>query len=69
MRNIQDNFETPKRSFMNAFLSCITLPLTLLSIRESMPTQVEKENACKNLVIVMMTNIIKLIMFYARMYI
>ena len=54
---------------MNAFLSCITLPLTLLSIRESMATQVEKENACKNLVIVMMTNIIKLIMFYARMYI
>ena len=69
MRNIQDTFETPKRLFMNAFLSCITLPLTLLSIRESMPTQVEKENACKNLVIVMMANIIKLIMFYARMYI
>ena len=29
MRNLQDTFETPKRSFISAFSICMTVPLTL----------------------------------------
>ena len=28
MRNFQDTFETRKRSFISAFLICMTVPLT-----------------------------------------
>ena len=31
MRNLHDTFETLKRSFINAFSICMTLPLIILS--------------------------------------
>ena len=29
MKNFQDNFETPKRSFISAFSICVTVPLII----------------------------------------
>ena len=32
MRNFQETFETPKRSFISAFSICMTLPLDIIKV-------------------------------------
>ena len=35
MRNFQDTFETPKRSFISAFSICMTVPLSISEVIDS----------------------------------
>ena len=37
MQNFQDTFETPKRSFVNAFSICMTVPLKVKNVKKNSP--------------------------------
>ena len=42
MRNFKDTFETPKRSFISAFIICMTVPLSVLLGRKLQDRKIAK---------------------------